>query len=61
MYLTVRTTITYKLPDEYEARNNFIETQDMSKWTVHEGSTGVTYVHEDRYVADMRKGADNEA
>lgn len=58
MYLTNRTTITFNLPDEYEAQNIFVETQDMSKWAVHEGSLGVTYVHEDRYMADMRKGAD---
>ena len=58
MYLTNRTTITFNLPDEYEAQNKFVETQDMSKWTAHESSLGITYVHEDRYMADMRKGAD---
>lgn len=57
MYLTNKTFITFVLPDEYEAQINFIKTHDMSKWAVHEGSRGITYVHEDRYVIDVRKGA----
>ncbi len=60
MYLTNKTIITFNLPDEYEAQNKFIKTQDMSKWAVHEGSQGITYVHEDRYIIDVRKGADND-
>lgn len=60
MYLTNKTTITFNLPDEYEAQIKFIETNDMSKWVAHKGSRGITYVHEDRYIADMREGADNE-
>ena len=57
MYLTNKIIITFVLPDEYKAQINFIKTNDMSKWQVHEGSHGITYVREDRYVisiADMR-------
>lgn len=61
MYLTNRTTITFNLPDEYEAQNKFIETNDMSEWVEHESSLGITYVHEDRYIADMRKGANEQS
>lgn len=57
MYLTNKTIITFVMPDEAEAQINFIETNDMSKWTAHEASQGITYVHEDRYVIDVRKGA----
>lgn len=59
MYLTNKTAITFNLPDEYEAQIKFIETNDMSKWQAHEASQGITYVREDRYVIDVRKGADN--
>ena len=60
MYLTNKTTITFILPDEYEAQINFIKTNDMSKWQAHEGSQGIAYVREDRYVISTLKGADNE-
>ena len=60
MYLTNKTIITFVLPDGAEAQINFIETNDLSKWIAHEASQGITYVREDRYAIDVRKGADNE-
>ena len=60
MYLTNKTIITFVLPDEAEAHKIFNETNDMNKWQAHEASQGITYVREDRYVIDARKGADTE-
>ena len=57
MYLTSKTIITFVLPDEAKAYKTFSEANDMSKWVAHEASQGITYVREDRYVIDVRKGA----
>ena len=43
MTITVKTTIGFKLPEEYEQYKTFIETNNLSDWSEHGFSSGTFY------------------
>ena len=55
MLITVKTTIGFKMPEEYELHQIFAETNDLSKWAKHEFTTGTYYTNTDTYYSREEK------
>lgn len=54
MYLTNKTIITFIPIKEDHLIKKFMEDNDMTKWTEHTSTVGITFVKEDRYCIGVR-------
>lgn len=54
MLITNVTTVGFKMPDEYEAEQNFHLSNDMSAWEKHEDSQYIYYVKTERSTVTLK-------
>lgn len=61
MYITQETSITFKLPDEYNLMMEFRRSNDLSHWKEHYCTGLATFSKTERYITgvkDILKGGD---
>jgi len=55
MLITNVTTVGFKMPDEYEAEQNFRLSNDMRAWEKHEDSQYVYYIKTDHSTMTVKR------
>lgn len=46
MIVTTKTTVTFRLPQDYELLNAFLKSNDMSEWTEYISTEWISYSHQ---------------
>lgn len=56
MFLTNKTIVTFDPVNEKHVMEKFMEDNDMSEWTVHPSTVGITFVREIWHLLSYERG-----